>query len=244
MKSKKTGKYTGIKGISLCNSKAFFYSSFNPLSFDNFLSTVNLTSIEDRGGAGSNIWKRDGILSVVDAKAEIYTPAGRSIDLYLTRGSEVRGKAHLGRIDVDETSTINIENFPRKFGPFGSTLAGVASDLAYIAAGCVPVAVFGVPLVKFFGGNPVNAIDDFSYLSAGINIGLRGDNRRALYTSLFVATASILGPEAFETVTKGLAAGLDQVELLEDGLKIFAHLLSWGVGKRVRDYYVEQTRKL
>ena len=81
-------------------------------------------------------------------------------------------------------------------------------------------------------------------LSAGINVGFRGDNRRALYTSLAVAGASILGPEFIEGVRHGVDAGLNHIGLLEDGGKVLVYTLMWGVGKALRDYYHEKTKRV
>jgi hypothetical protein len=240
MKSKKTEKYSGINKLIFENSQIQLYSTFSPFNWNNFFSTVSVPSARGMDDFPLHIEKQGEKLYFKNAKAEVYVPSGRTIDISAYT-SEVIGRMKLGKVKSDHCSSINIDNFPEKLGPVGSTIAGVAGDLGYIAATCVPVAVFGVPLVKFFGGNPVNAIDDFLFLSAGINVGLRGDNKRAFYTSLAVAASSILGPEAIDAVRNGLDSGLDKIGLFEDGGKTIAYSLFWGVGKRLRDYYHEQT---
>lgn len=122
------------------------------------------------------------------------------------------------------------------------TLVGVAKDLAYISLTFVPVAAVGVPIVKFFGGNPVDYIDEFAMISAGINVGVRGESTRAFLTSLAVAGVTIFSPEAREAITNGLEAGLNSLGWEDAGKSLF-YFGCWAIGKVLRDYYTEKTRR-
>lgn len=239
--------YRGVNAIVLDNSEIAVDTKMSPFRIDNFLSRVQVTKPTQRNGRMNIDYdSQTGTLRLENTTAGVYVPFGRSTDIHAQNNSAVRGRFFSGHLQDDSTSSMNLEvpySFPRRMGPVGTTIAGVAGDLGYIAATAVPIAIFGIPLVRFFGGCPVNAIDDFLYLSAGINVGFRGDSKRALFTSLAVAVGSILGPEIMEGVKNGVDAGMGQVGLLEDGGKALTYTLVWGVGKGLRDYYHEKTKK-
>lgn len=239
--------YSGVNTISLTDSEVCIDSRFSPLKWDNFLSRVTLMDITSReGGSGKLYINQNGkTLHVGHARASVYVPYGRTTDIFANNKSQVSGRFFSGNLHSDETSSVKVNvpyNFPRKLGPVGSALSGVIGDLSYIVLTALPIAAVGVPLIKFFGGAPVDYIDEFLLLSAGVNVGFRGESKRTFLTCLTVAGASIFGPEAREAMTKGLEAGLDSLGW-EDVLKGLFHLGAWGIGKCGRDYYIEKTKR-
>jgi len=244
----KNQNYAGVKKIVLDNCGVVL-DTYSPWRMNSFLSRVGVTNVTEKKDDAGRVEfdSREGVLSLEQVRARINLPYGRSIDVHAKNHSKVGGNFFGGRIDDDDTSQLSLDvplSLSRRMGPVGSTATGIIGDLGYIAATCIPIGIVGVPLVRLFGGDPVNALDDFLYLSAGVNVGLRGDNKRAFYTTLAVATGVILGPEAVECARNGLEAGLSQIGLCEDGLKALTYTAIWGAGKALREYHARQTERV
>ncbi len=243
----KSQTYSGVKRIVLDNCGVVL-ETYSPWRIKSFLSRVGVDSITEKQEHSGRVEfePKEGVLNLEQVRAKISLPYGGSIDVHAKNNSKVGGTFFAGRVDDDKTSQVCLDvplNISRRMGPVGSTIAGVAGDLGYIAATCIPIGVVGVPLVRLFGGDPINAFDDILYLSAGVNVGLRGNNKRAFFTTLAVATGVILGPEAVECVRNGLEAGLNQIGS-EDLIKAVTYTAIWGAGKALREYHARQTERV
>lgn len=238
-------KYSGVNTIRLDNSEICVDSRFSPFRWENFLSRVVVNNVTQRGTETLNISHKNDALELRNLKADVYVPYARRTNIFAYNNSNVGGRFFSGYLKSDNSSKINVDvpySFSRRLGRVGSTIAGVTGDLFCIGITTLPIAAAGVPLIKFFSRNPMDYLDDFAFLSAGINVGFRGSNTRTFLTTLAVAGATIFGPEIREGITKGLEVALNSLGW-EDFFKTAFYFGAFGLGRLIRDYYSEKTRR-